>query len=134
MARMVPRAEQDQRVVEQQAPSLHAELAQRESPVKISLFIPGRHKTTIRESSKRWPERLGDVAALGPDGLNFSVPMTTELGAEDPSTAAETVFEALNSGRFLAMHHTKTGYSRDGDQAERDGRLRPGAVGPGSIS
>jgi NAD(P)-dependent dehydrogenase (short-subunit alcohol dehydrogenase family) len=91
--------------------SLHAELSKAESPVKISLFIPGRHKTTIRDSSKRWPKRLGDVAALGPDGLNSSMPMTTELGAEDPSTAAETVFEALNSGRFLAMHHSKTGYA-----------------------
>ena len=86
------------------------EIKQRGSDVKVTLFIPGRHQTTIRDSAQRWLPRLGESEALGPDGKQSSLPMTPELGAEDPNTAAETVYGALMDGRFLALHHQRTGY------------------------
>ncbi len=81
--------------------ALFYELLERESPVRVSILIPGRVMTTIRDSKNRWPERLGANSALGPEGTNFSVPMTPELGALDISVPANEVWDAMQTGKFL---------------------------------
>ncbi len=81
--------------------ALYYELLERESPVRVSVLLPGRVLSTIRDSKDRWPERLGANAALGPEGTTFSVPMTAALGALDPSVPADAVWDALQTGRFL---------------------------------
>ncbi len=82
--------------------SLYYELAEEESPIRVSVLIPALIITTIRESANRWPDRLGPNAALGTDGTAFSVPMTPEAGALEPSVCADVMWDALQTGQFLA--------------------------------
>ncbi len=81
--------------------SLFYELADAQSPVRISVLIPGLVVTNIRDSQERWPERLGTVAAVGPHAADYTVPLTTEHGAHLPDVPAQAVWDALQSGRFL---------------------------------
>ncbi len=81
--------------------SLYYELADAESPVRISVLIPGIITTTIRDSGSRWPERLGPKAALGPEANNFELPQTAEYGAKEPAVPAAAVWDALQTGLFL---------------------------------
>ncbi len=81
--------------------SLFYELADAQSPVRVSVLIPGIITTTIRDSGDRWPERLGPRAALGPQGNALDLPQTAEFGAKDPSVPAAAVWDALQTGLFL---------------------------------
>ncbi len=82
--------------------SLYYELAEAESPVRVSVMIPALIITTIRDSAQRWPARLGPNAAMSPEGTAFSVPMTPEAGALDPSVCADATWDVLQTGHFLA--------------------------------
>ncbi len=85
--------------------SLYYELAQDESPVRVSVLIPGRVQTTIRRSQARWPERLGANRALGPAATSASAP----LGATDPAVPAAAVWEGLHTGDFLLQSFPERG-------------------------
>ncbi len=88
--------------------SLFYELAEIESPVRISVLIPGLVMTNIRDSPDRWPERLGENAALGPRATSASIPLTPEFGAHGPEVPARAVWDALQTGQFL-INVSKTG-------------------------
>ncbi len=88
--------------------SLYYELEEIQSPVRISVLIPGSNLSTIRESNKRWPDRLGENVGLGPRATQYSVPLTAESGAQEPSIAADALWDALQDGRFL-INVPKTG-------------------------
>ncbi len=84
--------------------TLYYELAARDSAVRVSVLAPARVRTTIRENSEhRWPSRLGENRANGPQ-------LAAALGRIDgesknpivePEVPAQGVWEALQTGRFL---------------------------------
>jgi NAD(P)-dependent dehydrogenase (short-subunit alcohol dehydrogenase family) len=79
--------------------ALHHELGG--SGVHVSVVCPGLVATSIGESARNWPARLGAPSALGPHAQVTSRIEGSRASAPPPGIVADAIVDALRSKRFL---------------------------------
>jgi NAD(P)-dependent dehydrogenase (short-subunit alcohol dehydrogenase family) len=86
--------------------SLHQELALLNSNVKVSVLCPGWIQTSIMDSQRNWPDRLGPRPASTDNELvqlfDSNVRALVE-GGMPPAAVAEQVLDAVHAERFWIL-------------------------------
>jgi len=86
--------------------ALFHELALRGSNVKVTVLCPGFLNTRISEFGRNWPEHLGTKPSLPDDpGAQFIQQVATAAveGAPPPTGLADSVVDAVRTGRFMVV-------------------------------
>lgn len=89
--------------------ALFHELALRGSNVKVTVLCPGFLNTRIAEFGRNWPERLGPPPSLSEDpAAQFIQQFATSAveGAPQPTGLADSVVDAIRTGRFMVTTDT----------------------------
>jgi short-subunit dehydrogenase len=83
--------------------TMHHELAARSSNVGVTVVCPGFVSTSIYESERNWPERLGELPESTDPEVMAMQAFVNELvpSGVPPSAVADLVVDAIRTRRFL---------------------------------
>jgi NAD(P)-dependent dehydrogenase (short-subunit alcohol dehydrogenase family) len=82
--------------------ALALELAMQGSPVKVSVLCPGFIRTRIHESTRNWPDSLGERPDIESSAIGDVVRGLVE-GGMDPAALATRVVDAIRAERFFIL-------------------------------
>jgi NAD(P)-dependent dehydrogenase (short-subunit alcohol dehydrogenase family) len=83
--------------------TMHHELAARSSNVGVTVVCPGFVSTSIYESGRNWPERLGEMPESTDPEIMAMQAFINELipAGASPGAVADLVVDAIRARRFL---------------------------------